>query len=341
MNMRPVRLAIIGCGRITEDFHLPAALKATGIELTALVDRDVERAGLLARMYGCRCEISATLDPVLDKVDGVLIATPNHTHVAVARAALEHGLPVLIEKPLTTIHADAVQLCELAQQKGAFISVGFMTRHYPVVRLMRRLIDEDFLGRLICFHFEHGARGGWAPHSGYNLHRDQSGGGVLVVSGTHFLDRMLFWFGAPKSFCYADDSHGGVEANCKAWMEFGSGLTGTLFFSKTIDLANRFVMETNQYRIEIPWSQQAEIKLHPRVLPGIEMTLEEPSAADHNDCFQIQLEEFACVIREGGSPTVDGETGALSVKLCEDFYARREQLDEPWIRYDSSPMSAP
>jgi len=163
---------------------------------------------------------------------------------------------------------------------------------------------------------------------------------VLVVSGTHFLDRMLFWFGAPESFRYADDSHGGVEANCKVRLEFRSGLTGTLFFSKTIDLANCFVMETDRYRVEIPWSQGTEIKLHPRVLPGIEMRLEEPSAANGDDCFQLQLEEFARVIREGGSPTVDGETGALSVKLCEDFYARREQLEEPWIRYDGSPMSA-
>jgi predicted dehydrogenase len=292
-------------------------------------------------MYGCRCELSTALEPVIGKVDGVLVATPNHTHSAVARVALERGLPVLIEKPLTPLYAEAMELCGLARQNGAFISVGFVTRHYPVVPLMRRLLDEGFFGRVISFHFEYGTRGGWAPYSGYNLHRAQSGGGVLVVSGTHFLDRMLFWFGTPESFGYADDSYGGVEANCKARMEFGGGVTGTLFFSKTIDLANRFVMETDRYRIVIPWSQRSQIKLQDHALPGIELTLEDSGAANDNDCFQVQLEEFARVIREGGTPTVSGEAGALSVKLCEDFYANREQLEEPWIRYHSIPVSTP
>lgn len=317
---------------------MPAALKSTAIEVTALVDGDLERAELLARMYDCRCELSATLNPVLGKVDGVLIATPNHTHVPLAQAALEHGLPVLIEKPLATSYADAARLCELARTKNTFISVGFMTRHYPVVRLVRRLLDENFFGRLISFHFEYGTRGGWAPHSGYNLSRDQSGGGVLVVSGTHFLDRMLFWFGAPENFRYADDSLGGVEANSKAWLDFGDGFTGTLFFSKTINLANRFVMETDHYQIEIPWAKQTEIKLHARKWPGIEMTITESAPVECNDYFQLQLEEFARVIHEGGSPTVDGEAGARSVKLCEDFYTHSTQLEEPWIWYRNLPV---
>src|SRR6185295_5017153 len=125
----------------------------------------------------------------LEKVEGVLIATPNRTHAAIARVVLGRGIPVLIEKPLATCHEDAVELSELARTKGTFISVGFMTRHYPVVRLVKRLLAQGFLGQPRDFHFEYGTRGGWAPHSGYNLSRQQSGGGVLVVSGTHFLDR--------------------------------------------------------------------------------------------------------------------------------------------------------
>jgi predicted dehydrogenase len=331
--VRPVRLAIVGCGRITEDSHVPAALKAAGIELAALVDPDVTRAAVLKRMYGCSCEIATGLDTVIDSVDAALIATPNHTHVSIARVALERGRPVLIEKPLTRRHAEAEELCALARRNGAFISVGFMTRHYPVVRLMRKLLDEGFFGPVKRFQFEYGTRGGWAPHTRYNLNREQSGGGVLLVSGTHYLDRMLFWFGSPRAFSYADDSHGGVEANCKAKLEFDAGLTGTLFFSKTVELANRFVMETERYRVEIPWSERRRMALWPRERLGVAMTLEDSPAAKDEDCFQLQLEEFARVIRHGGRPTVTGEEGARSVKLCEDFYAARTRLGEPWVRY--------
>lgn len=337
--MRPIRLAIVGCGRITENSHLPAALKTEAIEVAALVDPEIERARLLKRMYGCSSELSTSLEAVVDRVDGVLIATPNHTHVALARIALARGRPVLVEKPLAPRYAEAVELCGLAREKGAFISVGFMTRHDPVVALMRRLLDEGFFGRLIRFHFEYGTRGGWAPLSGYNLSREQSGGGVLVVSGTHFLDRMLFWFGHPLGFTYADDSHGGVEANCKVAMEFSGGLTGSLFFSKTIDLANRFVLESERCRVEIPWFERVRVRLRPHALPGIGMTVEGLPAAMDQDCFQLQLEEFARVIREGGRPTVSGEEGALSVKLCEDFYANRTQLAEPWRRQPGAPAA--
>jgi len=319
---------------------MPAALKADGIELAALVDPDVGRAGVLKRMYGCSCELATSLDAVIDKVDGALIATPNHTHVGIARVALERGRPVLIEKPLTPRHAEAEELCALARTHGAFISVGFMTRHYPVVGLMRRLLEQGFFGRVTRFSFEYGTRGGWAPHTGYNLNREQSGGGVLLVSGTHYLDRMLFWFGSPRAFSYADDSHGGVEANCKAKLEFDGGLIGTLFFSKTVVLANRFVMETERYRVEIPWSERKRMTLWPRERPGVVMTLEDSPAAKDEDCFELQLEEFARVVREGGRPSVTGEEGARSVKLCEDFYGARARLAEPWVRYPGAAAAA-
>src|SRR5262249_3450318 len=117
-------------------------------------------------------------------------------------------------------------------------------------------------------------------------------------------------------------------------------LTGTLFLSKTIALANQFVMETDRYRIEVPWSQRLRIKLQARTLPGVDMELQPSSAADQ-DCFQLQLEEFARIKLQGGNPTVTGEAAALSVKLCEEFYAQRVQLEEPWTRYPAAPVHNP
>jgi predicted dehydrogenase len=329
--MQPVKLAIVGCGRITEDSHLPAALKSPAIELSALVDGNLERAQRLARMYGSSCALATELEPVLTSVDCVLIATPNHTHFPLASAALERGLPVLVEKPLTVTFAESRRLCETARSMGTFVSVGFHTRHYPVVPLMKRLLQKGSLGRVRSFHFEYGTRGGWAPHSGYILRREQSGGGVLVVNGTHFIDRMILWFGMPTSFRYSDDSYGGVEANCQAMLEFPDGFTGSLRFSKTIDLGNHFEMETDLYRVQISSSEQKHIKLWAHDAPDIELAFRDALRPAPEDCFQVQLEEFARAVRGHGLPSVDGEAGMLSVKLCEELYARREQLAEPWV----------
>ena len=335
-EMRPVRLAIVGCGRITEDSHLPAALKSAYVELGALVDGNEERASRLARMYGTRCPIDSDLERVLERVDCALIATPNHTHFPLARAALERRRPVLIEKPLTVSFAEAVSLRDLARSRGVFIAVGFHTRHYPVVGLVKRLLLEGRLGQVRSFHFEYGTRGGWAPHTGYNLQREQSGGGVLVVNGTHYIDRMIHWFGMPSSFEYWDDSYGGVEANCEARLEFGGGITGSLRFSKTLDLKNEFRLETDRYHVWVPWSERDRVTAWPHDAPDVEMTFGDARRTAPADCFHAQLDEFARAVRGDGAPTVDGEAGLLSVKLCEDFYAHRRQLPEPWLFWNRS-----
>lgn len=333
----PVRLAIVGCGLITEDSHLPAVLHSSVVQLVALIDTDPRRASALARMFGCKVPLLARLEEVIDKIDGVLIATPNSTHAPIAKVALANGVPALIEKPLTTSYADSLELCQLADRNGTFISVGYFSRHFPVVSLFKRLLDQGFLGVLKSFHFELGTAGGWTPLSAYNLDRQQSGGGVLVVRGTHFLDRMIYWFGMPKSFSYADDSYGGVEANCKARVSFDGELgefSGTLFFSKTIDLKNKLSFETSHYFGEIPDSETEEITLFSKSLSNVRMTVRTErdnfSPRTAPECFQAQIEDFALAIRQGTRPLVDGRAGSLSVKLFEDFYAQRTQLSEPW-----------
>jgi predicted dehydrogenase len=346
-SFQPIRLAIVGCGLITEDFHLPAALCSPLVKLAALVDNNLERASLLSRKYGCDASIHTRLEDIISDVDGVLIATPNFTHGPIARVALEKGVPALIEKPLTTSYAEAIELCELAEANRTFISVGYFSRHSPVVPLFKRLLEEGVFGSLKSFHFESGTAGGWTPLSGYNLDRRLAGGGVLVVRGTHFLDRMLYWFGMPKSFLFADDNYDGVEANCKAQMEFEGKFgrfSGSVFFSKTIDLKNKLVVESDLYRIEIPESETEELTLYSHSLPGVRIAMRADRGANAAhvtapDCFQNQIDDFARAIREKTRPLVDGREGALSVKLLEDFYAHRSQLPEPWRWYGEQTMS--
>ena len=347
-QFQPIRLAIVGCGLITEDFHLPAALCSPLVQLVALIDNNLERAKMLSRKYGCDVSVHTRLEEIVDEVDGVLIATPNFTHGTIARVALAKGVPALVEKPLTTTYAEAIELCEVAEQNRTFISVGYYSRHSPVVPLFKRLLEEGFFGGLQRFHFESGTAGGWTPLSGYNLDRLQAGGGVLVVRGTHFLDRMLYWFGMPKNFSFADDSCGGVEANCKALLEFDGEFgqfSGTLFFSKTIDLKNKLVLETDLYRVELPESETEELTLYPHSLPGVRIAMEADRGAGASpitgpDCFQAQIDDFARAILDGGRPLVDGREGALSVKLLEDFYAHRSQLLEPWRWYGEQPVDS-
>lgn len=330
----PVRLGIVGCGAITESSHLPAALRSPGISVAALVDADRKSAQRLARRFGLRCAVELSLEAVLSKIDGVIVATPNHTHAPVATVALEQGVPVLIEKPIATSYAEAIQLCELAESKGAFISVGYKSRFYPGVQLLKSLLERRFLGKILSFHYEFGSRDGWNPVSGYNLDRRQTGGGVLI--GTHFVDRMLYWFGEPKGFAYADNSRGGPESNCKAELYFDNELgqfSGTFFLSNCIHLANTFILEAENYRCEIGDLQTESVSLVPRNWPDLRFDCfaDSHGLSANGDYFRIQLEEFCRVVRQGGQPTVDGRFAARSVSLIEEMYKTRQQLPEPWL----------
>jgi predicted dehydrogenase len=343
-HFRPVRLAIVGCGAHTEFAHLPAAIRSPLIDLTALIDSDLERAAVLKRKYGCSAVIADRLEAVVDFADAVVIVTPNHAHKPLTEVALRHGIHAFVQKPMSTNYPDALALCELARTEGLVIAVGFQGRHFPCVKLMKRLVEEGFFGKIAGFHCEFGARGGYSSLSGYNLSRDQAGGGILVTAGTHYLDRMLYWFGEPTKVEFADDSYGGVEGNCKGSLQFVGGIEGSFFFSKSITLKNKFVFQTERYVVELPAFETERLTLFPRERPGIKMEIGEcggNSGIDYlQQVHQVELEDFARCIRTGSRPVVDGMEGARSVRVCDALYACRTQLPEPWAWYRQATQRA-
>jgi predicted dehydrogenase len=332
----PIRLVIVGCGTITESFHLPAALRSRKIQVTALVDSRADRAKLMLRRYGFHTQVRERLEDALDLADGVLVATPNHAHAPVAMVALAAGKPVFIEKPITTTYEDAVRLCNLAEENNTFISVGFRSRHHPNAHVFKRLVEDGFFGPMRRVHAELGVRGGWTSVSSYNLDRQTAGGGVLVGNGCYLLDMFLYWFGEPRIISYEDDSYGGPEANCKARLRFSSPhgpFDATFFCSKTTVLQNAYWFDSDSYSSSFALAATEDIVARPKDRPWMEMRLSLPQTAPAPDYFQVQLEEFADCIRGSKSPLVDGRSAAQSVKLTEELYARRTPIHEPWLWY--------
>jgi predicted dehydrogenase len=328
-----VRLAFVGCGAITMIEHLPAALRSPLVDVAALVDERVENAAALARMFGLDARVARNVSEVLDDVHGCVLATPNDTHHPIARQILERGKPVLIEKPITTRYDHAVELCELAEKHGTFISVGYRFRFFPSARLLKKLLDEGYFGRVRSFHCEMGSAGGWAPISGYNIDRARSGGGVLVINGTHFLDLALFWFGEPVSLAYRDDNYGNVEANCKGTWSYDSSLgrfDGSFFFSKTIKLSNRFLIETERGRVEWSALDAERIRVFDSHRPDVKFELSPARRAGEVDSFRAQIEEFCANAVRPGVVTSDGRNGARSIRLIENMYRDATRLDESW-----------
>ena len=217
-------------------------------------------------------------------------------------------------------------------------AVGFSTRFYPGVDLMGRLLGRGYFGRVKYLEYEYGTRGGWSPLSLYNLDRRQAGGGVLVVTGSHFLDRVIHWFGYPEVLEYRDDSHGGPEANAAGRLRFASAAHGSFearfLLSKTASLKNRLAIETEQGRCELAEAEAARITLIPA---GAEDLVHEigprKEPARKKSAAQALIEDFVEAVRENRPPRADCHAARLSVLLTAELYGKREPLPEPWMWY--------
>jgi len=334
------RLAIIGTGLITQGSHLPAALSSDRVEVAALVDSVADRAASLARSYGISPRIATDVREVLGDIDGALIATPNDSHAPIAIACLEAGVPVLIEKPLASTSAEAERILAAASRTGSVVAAGYSTRFRPSTVLLKELVDREYFGRARRFVHQFGTPGGWAPLSSYNLNRQTAGGGVLVVTATHFIDRMLNLFGMPEGVDFEDDASNGPEANCTAYFHYGParhGLEGMARYSKTTRLPSGMAIEFDRGIVTLRDSDDAEIVFAPSDGSGYSQVIRtSPAPAAVPDSFLEQIHDFVDACRNGSRPRVSGQEGLMSLQLIERLYAGRKRFSEDWYRDDAA-----
>ncbi len=328
--MNKFKLGIIGTGLISAGSHLPAALGLPDIEVNALVDPVRDRSTSLARKYGISPQIVQDVREVLGMLDGVIIATPNSTHCEIALACIEAGVHVLIEKPLANTVDEGNAIMENATRKGVVVATGFCTRFRSNVLLLKELLDDEYFGRIQRFAHQFGTAGGWAPLSAYNLSKQEAGGGVLVVSGSHFLDRMLYFWGFPVSASLTHDGFNGPEANCTAHFQF-AGFQGIARYSKTTNLRTGLNVETDRGFIVLGDSDESQIKFIPQHRSGVCETISlSGKKKQQADVFQLQIMDFVAACRNRTLPRVDVQQGVNSLRLVEMLYANSSVALENW-----------
>ena len=137
--MTPLRAGVIGVGHLGQHHaRLYAALPEA--QLIGVTDQSVARARTIADRHGVR--VFLTADELLPHVDVVSVAVPTSGHYDVAKACLQAGRHVLIEKPIAATPIEAQELVQLAKQRGCCVQVGHSERFNPVMALMRPYIGQ-------------------------------------------------------------------------------------------------------------------------------------------------------------------------------------------------------
>lgn len=204
-----LRLGVIGAGWFDSRRHLPEACKHPDVKLTALCRRDPEARATMAMHFGVPPEHAhESWEEMLERepLDAVLIATPNALHYTQARAALERGLHVLLEKPMCVHVEEARALTDLARSEKRVLTVALNPPFWAHCHRIRSVLRHGRLGTLesVCLYWSGTADAvfGRAPLPDnlpgvvqptlYRADPKLNGGGYFIDGGSHLVSELLW-----------------------------------------------------------------------------------------------------------------------------------------------------
>jgi predicted dehydrogenase len=317
-------------------FHAPLIAATSGMEVAAIVTRDEQRRAAVAEAYP-EAELLDSPEEVWGRFDLVVIASPNRTHVPLARAAIEHGMPVVVDKPMAPSATEAAGLAAFARAREVALCV-FQNRRWDSDFLaVRRVIGDGSLGRVARLESRIER---YRPEVEGERWREQPGGenagGQLFDLGAHLIDQALVLFGSPMSvYAEADRRRPGAQVDDDTFvaLRFEGGETAHLWMSTVVAApASRFRVIGLEGTYVHPFVDNQEEALREGRRPGDggewgreerdawgtlttadgARELEPPPGAWPD--FYARVRD--CVLGEG-PPPVSGEEGAVVIAVIE------------------------
>jgi predicted dehydrogenase len=205
--LNKIRIGVVGAGIAAISAHLPALSRSNDFELVALCDRNRERLEAVTR----RWRVAHFADELNDflrtpGIEAVIIATPPDSHAEIALSCIDHGLHVLLEKPMAPSARECEQIVSKAHEKGVHVAVNHEKRFHPTFREVQRLLRSGAVGQaffcgvhwasnvklapdqFIPEGFSEGYKWRWRDH--------RIGGGIVHDHLPHYVDLVTHWTGA-------------------------------------------------------------------------------------------------------------------------------------------------
>ena len=304
----PLRVAAIGVGHLGRH-HARILSTLPGAKLVGVADVKPDRAAEIAAAHGTRA--FTDYRDLLGQVDAVSIAVPTETHLEVASAFLDRGIPVLVEKPLARSVEDADRMIALAASRGVVLAVGHTERFNPAVAAAAPLLQDP---RFIEVH-----RLGTFPERSLDID-------VVFDLMIHDLDVVLSIVRSPVASVEAVGVPvltGRVDI-ANARLRFENGCIANITASRiSRDRVRKIRFFQPDAYLSIDYAaQEVEVYRLVRgagVRPGIEGgKLEVP----REEPLVRELADFLGAVREGRPPLVTGQDGRRALELAERITER-------------------
>lgn len=315
-----IRAAVIGVGSMGQN-HARIYDELENVALVAVSDANGETAQKAASRYKTRHYGDHQTMLAEETLDLVSIAVPTALHYTIALDAIEHGLHVLVEKPIADTVSRAEEILLRAEAKGVKLMVGHVERFNPAVTEMRRRLASNELGKIFQIHAR---RLGPFPHRVRDV-------GVVIDLATHDLDLMCHLSGSEVLRVYAETEqkiHTRHEDSLSGLLRFANGIVGVLDVNwltptKVRELyvtgeKGMFVVDyltqdlylyENEY-VDSTWDRLGMLK---GVGEGNMIKLR----IQKREPLHIELESFVQTVAEGGEPRVSGRDGVRALGLAQ------------------------
>ncbi|MGW8567831.1 Gfo/Idh/MocA family protein [Isoptericola sp. NPDC055881] len=321
-------------------------------EIVALCDPAPGRAEALraelgldgARVYTDAGEMLAT-EQAIGRLDLVSVATPPSTHAALAVAALEAGVDVLVEKPMAPSLEECDAMIAAAEANGRLLSVVAQNRFRDDIATLKEVLDSGLAGDVTHAQV---SSAWWRGTEYYDLWWrgtwESEGGGCTLNHAIHHLDMTLWMLGSPKAvtavLTNAAHENAEVEDLSVSVLQYERALAEVTASVVSHGEEQAIVVQGRHARVSQPWKVVAEAA-NPAGFPDREGDTErvgaiEAVAAAHRPLAHTghagQIGDMLDAVRERRRPAVTGEDGRRAVELVTAIYeagVERRTVDLP------------
>ncbi len=259
-----------------------------------------------------------------EQPDAVVVSNPTSMHVEVAQAAADAGCHIFIEKPLSDKFDGVERLLATVEDKGLVCMVAYQMRFHPCIRMLRELVHDDRIGRVIGVRAVYGEYlPGWHPYEDYRRSyaaRRELGGGV-VLTQIHDLDYLTWIFGWPSRIFsvggHLSSLEVDVEDTASTLMECGEG-NGKF----PVHLHQDFVQSPPVRSCEVMGEKgrilvdlrESELRMYD--FSGCLISEIACSELERNQLFLDEIVHFVDCITQGATPCVSLRDGANSLRVA-------------------------
>lgn len=212
-------IAVIGCGIIANNAHFPALSELEDVRIKYACDVIEEKAQAAKEKFPKIENVITDYNVALNdkEVDAVYVLTPNYAHYTITMDALQAGKHVFCEKPITVNYKLSCEMAAEAERQNKMLNIGVCNRYHKSVEMLREMAEKGEFGNIYHVYCSFRSFRSIPGLGGAFTDKAQSGGGVLIDWGVHFLDLILYILGGAKLKNVTCDAYCEMAKDMKAY----------------------------------------------------------------------------------------------------------------------------